>query len=373
TTVYERRLKATTDAANEAFLAIPHEQRPGADRAELRRLLRAHDVLVYETSVGSSPSSGFDIVPLGQPEQPFIRHALLSERSKLNDLPAALGVRAIESSNLAEPLRRQLASAPLHLVSTSEIAWPRTTRTVRPVFVYSGQGVEGANLGEVTFVLDALGTAWRPVTADEVRRGALPPEGALVVPDANVRELLEGWDLTVPTRRAPWQWTETPTGLGRDGAAALAAFVRGGGALVAIERSTLLARAAGLLDVTSLSAAKTIAQVKLRPADGTALFANIGTDEDGTVRGFVYAPAGGEGYAYSTSEATAVAATYDGAVIVEAEQSASDVELFSAARHATAIVDAPVGKGRVSLFGIDPVFRAQWRRTFPLLVHALRP
>jgi hypothetical protein len=72
--VFDRR-KEAVDAEGKAgeFLLIPREQPAGADPGELHRLLRAHEVLVYEAA-----GEPFDLIPLAQTEAPFIRHAVLT-------------------------------------------------------------------------------------------------------------------------------------------------------------------------------------------------------------------------------------------------------------------------------------------------------
>ena len=88
-----RQARAGLDGGE--FVVIPDDQPRGADVEELRRLLAVHDVRVY-----ASRAMNADVVPLGQGESAFIRHALLAERSKLNDLPSALGVRILRGKDL---------------------------------------------------------------------------------------------------------------------------------------------------------------------------------------------------------------------------------------------------------------------------------
>jgi hypothetical protein len=66
-----------------------------------------------------------------------------------------------------------------------------------------------------------------------------------------------------------------------------------------------------------------------------------------------------------------VFAWYAGADERIAEQSFSDVTPLARGSNNAAIVSAAVGRGRVTMFGFSPVFRAQWRATFALLFNAV--
>ncbi len=66
-----------------------------------------------------------------------------------------------------------------------------------------------------------------------------------------------------------------------------------------------------------------------------------------------------------------VLAWFDGANDRPGEQSFADVTPLARTAGHAAIVSAAAGKGRVYLFGFSPVFRAQWRATFPLLFNAI--
>ncbi len=100
-----------------------------------------------------------------------------------------------------------------------------------------------------------------------------------------------------------------------------------------------------------------------------------GSSLSGTrARAFISAPPGGSDGGYllkSAAHPADVLAWYAGAVDRPAEQSFADVAPPARASGHAAIVSATVGKGRVTLFGFSPVFRAQWRATFPLLFRAI--
>ena len=371
-TVYAGRAAAVSSDAS-SFIAIAHTQQPGADRAELVRLLREHDVLVYRAA-----NQPYDIVPLAQPEAPFVRHALLAERSKLNDLPAALGVRIQRSSELPPATKDALSMAALTLYERPPQTWPkspagRTDRRPR-VAVYSGQGVDRAAVGELTFVLKMAGLPTIELSADDVRRGAFREATVVIFGDGASKEIVDGWDMTAATRRAPWQPAEPSRGIGREGETALAAYVRGGGRLITIGRSAGLA-IPSLVAGTLPPVRPGIGEVRLDVTTaGQPLFA--GVPRDGNIaRAFVSAPPGGSdgGYLLDPSAPVQVLAWYAGADDRPDEQSFADVKPLARSSNHAAIVAADVSGGRVVAFGFSPVFRAQWRATFPLLFNAIAP
>jgi len=96
--------------------------------------------------------------------------------------------------------------------------------------------------------------------------------------------------------------------------------------------------------------------------------------EDGRAAlAFLYAPPGGRdaGYLFTPTSQAQVLAWYAGAVDRPEEQSFADVVQLARASGHAAIVSAAARRGRVILFGFSPVFRAQWRATFPLLYNAI--
>lgn len=356
------------------FVALPRDQPAGAHAGELHRVLRAHDVVVFEAA-----GERVDVIPLAQPEAPFIRHAILAERSKLNDLPAALGVRIVRSRDLPTADRDRLRRAAVR--SGSRVAWPWPAPASSPlsgrVAVYRGQGIDRVTWGELAFVLRAGGISPVLLDEDDVRAGRWKGALAIVVGDGAAREIVDGWDLNAPARRPPWQPATPSRGIGVEGVRHLAVYVREGGRLVTLGRSAgLVTHAeARLADLTLLDDRPGIGQVRLRVhAAGRALFRGV-PQESGFARAFVYAPPGGPagGVAFTTRNDAQVAASYAGAVDVEAEQSFATSEPLAPSRGAAAILVARAGRGAVVTFGIAPTFRAQWRSTFPLLYRAVNP
>ena len=107
-----------------------------------------------------------DVVPFGQGETAFVRHALLAERSELNDLPTALGVSIVHSADLdATPL---LASA-RRPSSFAEPTRRRAMANAAPTLIKVGvsrQGLDGPGAGELMFVLRWLGSTRLPCSRD---------------------------------------------------------------------------------------------------------------------------------------------------------------------------------------------------------------
>ena len=360
------RARRSVSRGQMPFVPVAHAQPAGADRVELVRLLREHDVLVYRAA-----GQPFDVIPLEQPEAAFLRHALLAERSKLNDLPAALGVTIVRPDAMDAALRNRLSTAALHLYDPSPLMWP-TSSSRTAVAVYAGQGMDRAASGEIMFALRMAGLSPVALTEDDVHAGSFGSARAIVFGDGAAREIVGGWDPTTTTRKAPWQPAEPGKGIGADGMAALARYVRDGGRVVTIGRSAGV-MAPSLVDVALSNARPGIGEVRLEvtPA-GQTLFA--GTPfAAGSGRAFLSAGPGGldGGYLLKPATGAQALAWYDGAVDRPAEQSFADTSTLARGSGHAAIVSAVVGKGRVVLFGFSPVFRAQWRATFPLLFHAV--
>jgi hypothetical protein len=370
--VLDRRREAV-EAGGREFLAIPDDQPIGADRRELRRLLLAHGVRVYRAA-----EAPYDLVPLGQPAAPLVRHALLAERSKLNDLPAALGVRILRSSDLPSAERERLLERQLEPLVEAGQPWPQTGGRRGTVAVYRGQGLDRTAWGELEFVLGWMGFSTVALDQDDIRAGRWKQARAVVFGDGPAEEIVEGWSPSRAGRQPPWQVTLKARGIGAEGLDQISRFVRDGGRLVTIGQSAGLAlhpatRLVNAIVVDGLAGRPGIGQVRLRVTQaGRPLFTGVPAP-DGVPRAFLYAPPGATaaGYLFAVPNPDHVASYYDGALSFEPEQSfAATAALTLEAGHA-AIVSASAGRGHVVLFGIAPTFRAQWRSTFHLLAASL--
>ena len=210
------------------------------------------------------------------------------------------------------------------------------------------------------------------LTEDDVRKGDFHGAAAVVFGDGAASEIVNGWKTDAPTRVSPWEPAATPRGISNEGVAPIARFVRNGGRVVTIGRSAGLV-APSLVNVELSRARPGIGQVRLEIAPaGRALFGGVPAS-GGRARAFLAAvPDGSDGaYLFKPSRGAEVLAWYDGADDRPAEQSFADTAPLTRSAGHAAIVEARAGNGSVVIFGFSPVFRAQWRSTFPLLFNAL--
>jgi len=388
----------------EAWL-IPADQRDPASLAELLRILRVADVEVHRAGApvratgATDDAAGFPragaedagardfpagtyVVPMRQPYASFAQAML--ERQDYPDLrqypggpprapydvtahtlPLLLGVDVfpaagveggLEAARLGEPVDgpEDPRAALLEAGGTLEgEAWPRIAvyRSHRPTM----------DEGWTRWVLDTFGVPYRTLVDADVRAGALRSADVLLLPSQGREELQGGFEEgeTFP---------EFAGGLGEEGGEAIAAFVRGGGRLVALGEASEYA--IGLLDLPVRDG-----------ADG------LGSGEffiPGSILGLSVAP----GLAAAAGVPERVGAWFErGGMAFRTES--PDVRMTArydpdwtllsgwalGAEHvagAGAIAVARAGAGEVWLFGFRPQYRGQSRATFPLLFEALR-
>ncbi len=418
-------------AGADRFVVVPESGQPRDGLEQLLGLLRLHGVGV----VGVSSPWRALLVPLRQDEAQMARHLLLGERSKLNELPPALGLRVVRSEALSEaereafrhapaeppslapperPERTPVAFAARQSVAATALAntllrsgaarvWRRAGRFVfeagapsvlweadrsavplsaaelpaeRPLVpprigLYSGQGVALQEWGEVAWSLEQGGFACR-VLDTATLAGALPALDVLVVPNGSAAEIAEGWNPDAVTRRSPWQPAERRRGLGPGGLAAIREFVLAGGTYVGIGAGGAALAAHQYLQ---LSRAESV------PANrglGQVLLSvsaespvAFGYGED-PQPAFVYAPPGGPALGFAfRALPEAVVAHYAGVRQQLAEQSFVSTAELEAGLSLAAIVHERRGRGQLVLFGVAPTFRGQWRSSFALLYNAL--
>lgn len=242
------------------------------------------------------------------------------------------------------------------------------------IAVYAGQGVPLGESGEITWALDYGGFPYRVLDArDFAADGVLADVDVLIVPNGAASEIVDGWNPEASNRKAPWQLAEPVLGLGDAGLEAVRRFVHGGGVYVGLGAGGAALAGddyLGLARLDFVPAAVGLGQVRLRvsQADSPLLF---GYATDAPLPAFIYAPPGANsaGYAFRADEG--VVASYDGVRGSNEDQTFITTEPLSAAAGNAAIIHQRSGSGQVVLFGIAPVFRAQWQSTFRLLYNAL--
>jgi ribosomal protein S18 acetylase RimI-like enzyme len=222
--------------------------------------------------------------------------------------------------------------------------------------------------GWTRWVFEQYGISYTTVRDNDLKKGRLRQRfDVLVLPDAETNALLNGSDTT----RIPLQYAG---GMTESGAEAISAFVRGGGTLVCLDGSSNFAITRLNLPVVNVLAGEASGPQVLRFYAPGSIF--------GTVLGGV-----GTGRA-----ASPVTLGVSDSLKVYFESSAAFTVSGSARALATypsqplrsgyarfqerlegkaALVEAPVGSGRVILFGFRPQFRGQTHGTFKLLFNAV--
>jgi len=223
--------------------------------------------------------------------------------------------------------------------------------------------VPAADEGWTRWLFDRYEIPYATVRDQQVRQGDLARRfTSIVLPSIKDTVLDEGW----AAGSMPVQYTG---GLGRDGARELRTFVEEGGTLVALGSSSgwVIERLGLPLTDRLRGQARDVfsapgAQVQLY-VDTTTM---VG-------RGMSPRPAawieGGSAFDLPAGSVSVSVATYGARPRVLSGW----VRGVSMLSNASAIVDVPVGKGRVVLFGIRPQYRGQSMVTLPLLFNALRP
>jgi hypothetical protein len=255
---------------------------------------------------------------------------------------------------------------------------PRTTTTMArlPRIALYKSWTASMDEGWTRFVLERQGIRFVSMGDSIVKAGKLRDlYDVILVPDMSFREIRDGMSASeVPPRYAG--------GLGETGVAALAAFVREGGRLVLLDRSSELATSALGVGVTRITVAP-------RPDDEA-------DEERGQGKHVpLYAPGsilrilvdGTHPVARGMSDTAAVyftnSVTFDvpagspARVIARYPSAERDILLSGYLQGGDAIagkaaaVEVPVGRGSVVMFGFRPQYRGQSYGTFKMLFNAL--
>ncbi|MDP3909130.1 MAG: M14 family metallopeptidase [Gemmatimonadales bacterium] len=217
--------------------------------------------------------------------------------------------------------------------------------------------------GWTRWVFEQYGISYTTVRDSDLRRGGLRSRwDVLVLPDVDARSLVEGVDSTrMPTRYAG--------GMGKAGAAAISAFVRGGGTLVCLDGSSNFAISSLNLPVVNVLAGEASGpQVSRFYAPGSIFGVLLGGGGSPVTAGM---PDSFQVY-FENSAAFTVSGPARALATYPAQPLRSGFARFQERLEGkAALVEAPVGSGRVILFGFRPQFRGQTHGTFKLLFNAV--
>ena len=223
--------------------------------------------------------------------------------------------------------------------------------------------------GWTRWVFEQYGISYTTVRDNDLKKGGLRQRfDVIVLPDADARSLLRGLDST----RIPVQYAG---GMTETGADAVSAFVRGGGTLVSLDGSSNFAISRLNLPVVNALGGEASGPEGSRFYAPGSIF--------GTVLGVV-----GEGGGpkspitlgvpdslkvyFESSAAFTVSAPARALATYPHEPLRSGYARFQERLEGkAALVEAPVGSGRVILFGFRPQFRGQTHGTFKLLFNAV--
>jgi len=268
--------------------------------------------------------------------------------------PAGTLIVPGSARDLLQPLASELG-----IVAQAVRADPRALRLRRPRVGLYRSWVPSMDEGWTRFVFEReMGVAYQELHDREVRTGRLRERfDAVVLPDQSPASLQNGHAKgSMPE--------EYVGGLGPEGVSALRAFVEAGGTLVALDSASLFA-----IDQLQLPVRNTLAGVP--PADFFCPGSILAATADAT-----------QPLAHGLPETTPV--WFEGSPAFEIERGSAVLRygdgdpllsgwLLGADRlkGRAALVDVPLGKGRVVLFGFRPQYRAQSRVTYAALLNAL--
>lgn len=222
--------------------------------------------------------------------------------------------------------------------------------------------------GWTRWLFEQYGISYTTVRDSDLKKGSLRQRfDVLVLPDAETGSLLRGSDTT----RIPLQYAG---GMTEQGAEAISAFVRGGGTLVCLDGSSNFAIARLNLPVVNVLAGEASGPQVLRFYAPGSIF--------GTVLG--ESGSGGAGSSvtlgihdslkvyFESSAAFTVSGPARALATYPHEPLRSGYARFQERLEGkAALVEVPVGSGRVILFGFRPQFRGQTHGTFKLLFNAV--
>jgi Zinc carboxypeptidase len=328
------------DAALEPLGDRPLE--PGRIEGRGPRLALAHasgELVALGRLLTAGVEARWTLEPFAEGGRSFPAGTLVvkgSARGRLEPLAAELGftVRAVRAEPRSLKLRTPRVGLYRSWVSSMDEGWTR--------YVFEKE----------------MAVPYQTLLDTDVRAGRLGERfDAIVLPDQSVAGLRDGH----AKGAMPDEYTG---GLGADGGRALKAFVEAGGTLVALDSATAYAiEALGL----TVKDALTGVPVKEFYCPGSILGASVDTKRP-LAHGLPETlPVWFEGSPAFEADPASVLARYEsGDPLLSGWLLGGD-----RLRDKAALVEAPLGRGRVVLFGFRPQYRAQSRVSYVALLNAL--
>jgi len=220
--------------------------------------------------------------------------------------------------------------------------------------------------GWTRWLFEQYGISYTTVHDTDLRKGGLRQRfDVIVLPDAEAASIVRGVDST----RIPLQYAG---GVGEAGIEAISAFVRGGGTLVCLDGSSNFAITRLNLPVVNVLAGEASGPQVLRfYAPGSIFGVLLGGVERGHSPVTLGVPDSLDIY-FENSAAFTVSAPARALATYPQQPLRSGYARFQERLVGkAALVEAPVGSGRVILFGFRPQFRGQTHGTFKLLFNAV--
>jgi hypothetical protein len=225
-----------------------------------------------------------------------------------------------------------------------------------------------ADEGWTRWVFEQHGISYTTVRDSDLKQGGLRQRfDVLVLPDAETRSLLNGSDTT----RIPLQYAG---GMTERGAEAISAFVRGGGTLVCLDGSSNFAITRLNLPVVNVLAGEASGPQSLRFYAPGSIFGTVLGDgaTGGSGSPVTLGVSDSLKVYFESSAAFTVSGPARALATYPREPLRSGYARFQERLEGkAALVEAPVGSGRVILFGFRPQFRGQTHGTFKLLFNAV--
>ena len=221
--------------------------------------------------------------------------------------------------------------------------------------------------GWTRWLFEQYGISYTTVHDNDLKRGGLRQRfDVIVLPDADGSAILSGVDST----RIPLQYAG---GMGETGANAVSEFVRGGRTLVCLDGSSNFAITRLNLPVVNVLAGEASGPQVLRFYAPGSIFGTVlgGVAGEGPSAVTLGVPESLQVYFENSAAFTVSAPARALATYPEQPLRSGYARFQERLAGKAALVEAPVGSGRVILFGFRPQFRGQTHGTFKLLFNAV--